>query len=83
MTHTPQLPSHGGEAAYTAAAPFAAAGDHSARAAPSAHLPLSKVNREVHALQADKKSRLTAAFKVGIWEETAKEKTPIQTAAGL
>src|ERR1700727_123966 len=44
MTHTPSLPSRGGEAAYTAAAPFAAASDHSARAAPSAHLPLSKVN---------------------------------------
>jgi hypothetical protein len=29
---------------------------------------LSKVNREVHGLQADKKSRLTAAFKVGYGE---------------
>src|ERR1700689_5234840 len=66
MTHTPSLPSHRGAVAYTAAAPFGAPGHNSARAAPSAHLPLSKVNREVHALQADKKKPPDGGFQGGI-----------------
>src|ERR1700733_12090700 len=51
---------HTEQATSVAAAPFGAAGHHSARAAPSAHLPLSKVNREVRSAHGQK-SRPKAA----------------------
>src|ERR1700760_4672996 len=61
---------------------FGAAGHNSASVAPSVHLPLSKVNREVRSA-CGQKSRPEGGFKGGIWEGSLRSRRPFRLLLGF